>query len=52
MEKDKENLERLEEIYNYYKDADTSSVPILLYRVIRALRFRINEEEINDENKD
>lgn len=52
MEKDKENLERLEEIYNYYKDADTSSVPILLYRVIRMLEFRIKEQELNNENNE
>lgn len=50
MEKDKENLEKLKEIYNYYKDADTSSVPILLYRIIRELDFRIQEQELKNKN--
>ena len=49
MEKDEENLEKLTEIYNYYKEADTSSVPILLYRVIRQLSFRISEQKRSEE---
>lgn len=48
MEKDQENIAKLREIYEYYKD-DPSSLPILLYRCIRMLEFREKEKEVKAE---